>query len=548
MTDSDGEPHISDTHTESSVANNQSLESLKNIISAIDLALTSQDTSAINGNIARLILWVEMLDIDFDPLPPKVLSNLIAAFENGLDFIDPALKGEAENCLIFCKKLQKATQTEHLDTKAHQSSPALFKQARSANRKVILIEDDNLMLKHMTFQLEHQGFDVIGQRSLTGLEDLIQSENPDIMIMDIMLEEGASAGVEFLQAYKAKNEHTPPTIFISARSDFEARLLAVRGNAIGYLVKPFDFNELVDLIDDAAPPFDPDPFRVLMVDDDALILKAVEQSLTQAGFLVQTTTDPKKSLEIIYDFRPDVMISDINMPDCDGLELAGVVRQLKTFLNMPILFLSAESDKEIGSSAIYKSGDMFISKPVDLGFLSKMVRNRARRSRTMRNLMFEDNLTGLVNRLTFQESLKREIARSTRSKDIFTLAMLDLDHFKRVNDTYGHPTGDRVLKSFSRFLRARLRSTDIIGRYGGEEFAIIMPHTKSSGAEAIMNELRQAFAEVTHECDQDRFKVTFSSGLVSFDPACDAATLIDKADTALYHSKRNGRNRVEIND
>jgi diguanylate cyclase (GGDEF)-like protein len=127
-----------------------------------------------------------------------------------------------------------------------------------------------------------------------------------------------------------------------------------------------------------------------------------------------------------------------------------------------------------------------------------------------------------------------------------SFAMIDLDHFKNINDTYGHPTGDRVLKSLARVLQQRLRRTDIIGRYGGEEFAVMLPDTDGSKAAGVLDEIRQDFSQVRQRSEQDEFHVTFSCGIADFPRYQDAAIINKVADEALYHAKHQGRNRVVL--
>ena len=190
-------------------------------------------------------------------------------------------------------------------------------------------------------------------------------------------------------------------------------------------------------------------------------------------------------------------------------------------------------------------GDEFLEKPIKADHLVSVVKSRLERLRIIRALMIRDSLTGLLNHTSFRGQLKQELDRCNRQKTILALAMLDLDTFKNINDTYGHAVGDSVLKSLSRLLRQRLRKSDIIGRYGGEEFVVILLDVDSESAYKVMDGIREHFAEIQHFApDKGFFSVTFSCGIATFPEFTNATLISDAADQAMYRAKAAGRNQV----
>ena len=192
-------------------------------------------------------------------------------------------------------------------------------------------------------------------------------------------------------------------------------------------------------------------------------------------------------------------------------------------------------------------GDDFLVKPIAAEHLISAITSRVTRARSLRSLMIHDGLTGLLNHTAIKEELAREVVRSGRLSTPLSFAMVDIDLFKKVNDTYGHTAGDRVLKSLARLLKQRLRETDIVGRYGGEEFAVIMNDTNATSAAKVIDEIRNVFSRLVHLSKDEEFTVNFSCGIADLAHFTDAASLSEAADKALYQAKQRGRNKVVVN-
>lgn len=240
--------------------------------------------------------------------------------------------------------------------------------------------------------------------------------------------------------------------------------------------------------------------------------------------------------------RPDMVLMDLYLPGCTGVELAQVIRQDRSYVSMPIVFLSTDTDVERQLEALDTGGDDFLTKPIGDQYLISAVQSRARRSRILDSVVSRDSLTGLLKHTRIKELLDTEVERVRRSGSALAVAMIDLDRFKAVNDNYGHQSGDAVLKSLARLLRERLRSADSAGRYGGEEFLAILPDTDAEGARRVMDEIREAFVGLEHESgvNDQVFQVTLSVGIAEFRGDVSAEALTTAADRALYRAKEGG--------
>lgn len=376
---------------------------------------------------------------------------------------------------------------------------------------------------------------------------LFAESNPDgiaVIHTDFLSIRGA--GSDELAAIRREVKHEFHHVFISDRSDYHARLAALRAGGEAFFLMPIEITRLLDSLETLGGHTEVEPYHVLIVDDDPEQVSYYALVLQQAGMITSVASDPKTILDLMAESKPELILMDMYMPGCTGSELLSIIRQQEAFVGVPVVFLSVEGDSERQLQAIRKGADGFITKPADPDYLVATVTNRLSRTRSLRYFMERDSLTGLLNHSNLREQLLRESMRAGRTSTELCFAMIDLDHFKHVNDTHGHLTGDKVLKCLSRILQERLRRTDIIGRYGGEEFGIILLNTDEAAAARILNEIRENFGLVRHQGETGSFFVTFSCGIAGFPAHGDVDSLTVAADTALYRAKESGRNRVAI--
>lgn len=429
-------------------------------------------------------------------------------------------------------------------------SPAsLFSAAAQVTTMCIYIASGDPEYSHMLAnQIAYFGYETRSFSSGNALLEATDSQRPDLVILDLELDEGQQAGIEIGQQLSQLEAGPLPIIFIAAPPDFASRLAAVRAGGRAYFTRPVDVSTLIDQIDQITQRIIPEPYTVLIVDDSPLMAEAYALALRVAGMRVTTTSDPLQAPLLLADLQPDLLLLDMYMPGCSGQELASVFRQQSEYHSMPIVFLSGETDRTAQLAALTHGGDDFLTKPIDLKHLVIAISSRIQRARTMRRLMVRDGLTGLFNHSVTQDLLLREVARSRRTDQPLSIALVDLDNFKRINDQYGHIVGDRILKSLARMLRQRLRTTDLVGRYGGEEFIVVMPETSVANAMLVIDSIRERFARIEHQTSVGALRVTFSAGVAEVGLDADPSMLVALADLALYQAKRHGRNQVSNSD
>ena len=345
---------------------------------------------------------------------------------------------------------------------------------------------------------------------------------------------------------QAQHETPIPIIFVSEEDGtIETRLRASRCGGEEFFFPAVDPGQLIEKIEAYTHGNNIEPYKVLVLDDSKAQAKYMETVLKKAGMIARIITDPMEIIRALEDFSPEIIILDMYMPGCTGMEIARVIRQQDKFHSVPIIYLSAEEDLTKQLQAMSLGGDDFLTKPIDPKHLIATLHNRGRRARSLLALMIRDSLTGLYNHTHTLHLLEQEIVRARLKDQPLCFAMLDIDYFKKVNDTYGHPIGDRILRSLSMFLKQRLRKTDYIGRYGGEEFAIILTGTDQDGARQVLDSIRESFSKLQHQAGEQEFTVTFSCGVACWQGE-NSQALCERADRVLYASKEKGRNQVTV--
>ena len=264
------------------------------------------------------------------------------------------------------------------------TSPIAPPAREDRGKTVILVEDDVELANLLKVQLSNFGFEVQILPSPDRLEAFIAHTPPAVIIMDIMFEGDRGAGLNTVKRLRQDGKLPFPVVFLSVRDDFEARLEAVRGSGDSYITKPVDAIELGGVLDRLIVRREINPYRVFIIDDDPELVEHNAALFENAGFVTAGETDPMKAVARIKEFRPDVIVTDIRMPQCDGIELASVIRQMGGwFFRIPIVFLTSEKSLRYRLLAVRAGGDDLLSKPADPELLIASVFARAERSREM---------------------------------------------------------------------------------------------------------------------------------------------------------------------
>lgn len=340
---------------------------------------------------------------------------------------------------------------------------------------------------------------------------------------------------------------TLPLGFIS-RNEENDRAEAAHAGASLFIEKPYHQEELHLALQHLITIREGGRSRVLIVDDDEDFTELISSTLGNEGMLVKALNDPHLTLDVLEEFTPDLMLLDVMMPGILGFDVCKKVRASGRWQDLPIIFLTAQTDLASRLSAFDSGGDDYLPKPVINVELLKRVKVRLDRARMQRERQDRDLLTGLLLRRAFVDHLTALLSESERHKFTFSLCLMDVDHFKKVNDHFGHMAGDRVLAYFGKLLRKRFRVEDLRGRWGGEEFILAFKHERKETMQKALNRVLEELKKVEFKGDEgESFYTAFSAGMVDFPE--DGATIHDlvlAADKRLYIAKANGRSQIVI--
>ena len=306
--------------------------------------------------------------------------------------------------------------------------------------------------------------------------------------------------------------------------------------------------------------------RILVVDDDPGTVRLVREWYRGQPFRILEAGDGEEGIRVALAERPDLILMDLVMPRTNGFEAARRLKSDPSTSGIPVILVSAQRETKSKRDGFDAGADDYVTKPFEFEEVDARIRAMLRKrelyltlesrnqelkatNEQLEELATVDELTGLANYRTFRKRLQDEWIRAARYGHPLSLVMLDLDDFKKVNDTLGHLAGDRVLREFAMLVAGGARATDLPARYGGEEFAIILPHTEGERAVRVAERVRAAVAEFSFLDGETPLKVTVSAGVATHPSNTGVQSeeeFLKTADKALYAAKNGGKNRVVV--
>ena len=413
----------------------------------------------------------------------------------------------------------------------------------TGKQEVLVIDEDQKDLDALRKQVEDSGFAFRSARSFATTVAELEKRMPEGLILEIPLPDGdAYELVERVRAMPGGDEMA--IIIVSKQTGFLDKVRSIHCGADAHFEKPVDikamFRRLRYLLDKR---YQETP-RILSVEDDPDQAAFIRAFLESAGYQVRTCTDPKNFESYMSAFQPDLVLLDVMLPGMTGYELARYIRQDERHATLPVLFLTTQGQIDARIESARAGGDDHLVKPVPPALLLSSVSSRLERARFLKTLLRRDGLTSLLNHTSFMEQAQTVIAQRRRHTGFTALILLDIDYFRSINERHGYPGGDKVLVALSLLLGRRLRQSDIIGRYAGDEFGIIAEGLDEAEALTLSGRLLSDFASIQHSTlSHSGFYATCSAGISILDAkTMTVESWVNSGFKALQQAKNAGRN------
>ena len=419
--------------------------------------------------------------------------------------------------------------------------------ARHGPESILIVDEDEQVRESLTHLLETEGMKTRAVRTKAEAVLALDEAVPNGVITDIRLPDGSGYDlVEHIRGLPLAAAESLPILILSPLSPFLDKVEAIHCGADGYFEKPVDWEALMRRLQHLLERNRPESARILSVEDDPHQSAFVSAVLKSAGYDVHVCDEPTRFEADLVAFKPDLVLMDIMLPGITGYDLVRYLRQDERHAALPVIFLTTDGQLQARIETAKVGGDDHLLKPVPPPLLLSAVAARLERSRFLKSLLDRDGLTRLLTHTAFLERARAALALKQRHPGKHSAwVMIDLDHFKAVNDKYGHPVGDRVLGALAALLRRRLRQADTIGRYGGEEFAVLIEDLPEADTTRLISRLLEEFAALEHEvAGGGSFHCTFSAGVAMIEAGMDLDSWKKAADDALYAAKAAGRKRV----
>lgn len=448
--------------------------------------------------------------------------------------------------------------------------------------RVLVVDDILPNVKLLEAKLTSEYYDVL--TATNGMDALkrVEADSPDIVLLDVMMP--GMDGFEVCQKIKSNPDTAHiPVVMVTALTDASDRVRGLQAGADDFLSKPLNDTALLarvrslvrlkmtvdewrarentatqlGVVDRGMSVMDEpvENARILAVEDQSFESDKFAESLAVDKDVVIVCTNGPDAMEKISSADYDLLIISLNLAHEDGLRLVSHLRSAERTRNVPILMVGADEDMSRIAHGLEIGAHDYILRPVDRNELLARVRTQIRRKRFQERLRstyelslsmaLTDALTGLYNRRYFEVHLQKLVQKNKTSKKSLGVLMMDIDHFKSINDTYGHNVGDEILKVFAQRIQDSLRSFDLVARLGGEEFIALLPDVGDEKAKFIAERLRRAIADVPVECSAPDGKITVTvsiGGAIIEHQDISNEEILKRVDDALYQAKNGGRN------
>jgi diguanylate cyclase (GGDEF)-like protein len=411
---------------------------------------------------------------------------------------------------------------------------------------IFIVSHRSVELSLLSSLLETRGFTVIAFSTIERAQAMSQSVAPSIVVLDLGDANQIKLNKNTKEAFQSVDKQPPAFVVISRRDDVDTRKMAAQFEAEAFFATPINAHNFSSTLDVILESRGSNGCRVLLIDKQQQRISYIEKALLCENIKCRVISVIDNIVDELVNFKPDLILIAYDKDDGYWQHGARIIRLHESHFNMPIVFLLEDESKQAKLDALHAGADDCIYGHELQDEQFQILKQRILRFRRANHLIIMDSLTGALNRDAFLERANEEISLAIRRKESVCLAMIDVDHFKQINDENGHVVGDYVLRHISDYLNNRLRRSDVVGRYAGDEFLVLLPDTDLDSAYLVLDMIRKNLVAHNIKVNNADVRVSISLGLIAARPSepLDIETLIVDADKKLYEAKVAGRNML----
>ena len=434
---------------------------------------------------------------------------------------------------------------------APDSAPPVATAHVRGQLKVFHLSDGNPLACEVDQKIEAAGYELTLLDSVAELNEVLAAFAPHLVVIDAPFQDALEAIGATIKTIRMRMGRRLTLLAFSDSAELPVRLRAMRAGADGFIALPARSGEVMARIGELLDADDADPFRVLIVEDDRAQALFAESILRKTGMLTCAVTDPLAALDQLESFKPELILMDLYMPNCSGMELTAIIREREAFINTPIVFLSGEHDEEKHFEALSAGGDDFLSKPIRPKHLISAVTNRVRRAR-MQGLRTQahnlrDPVTGLYQRADVLDCLSAILAGDEPAARGGGLLYVEIDGAGQIRERVGLTTFDALFNQAGAFIAAHVDAKDLVSRYGDTSFLLLCHEGDEVALAKRASELRERTAREVFEHDGKTLTVSLAFGICPFAAGLgDAGAMLNAAERTMTDARAPGRNRIGV--
>lgn len=418
-------------------------------------------------------------------------------------------------------------------------------------RKVFHLSDGNPLACEVDQKIEAAGYELTLVDSVSELKEVLGALAPHLVIVDAPFQDSLETIGDMIKVARTRLGRRLSLLTFSHSAELPIRLRAMRAGADSFIPLPAQSGDVMDRISELLDVESSDPYRVLIVEDDRAQAIFAESILRKAGMSTNAVTDPLAALDQLENFHPELILMDLYMPNCSGMELTAIIREREAFINTPIVFLSGEQNQEMHFEALNAGGDDFLSKPIRPKHLISAVTNRVRRARSMgRRAMAQnprDPVTGLYDRAFVLDRLNAKLAAEDPASQGGGLLYVVIDGAGQIRERVGLTIFEALLNQVGAFITAHIDEKDPVARYGDTSFALLASGGDEDALIGIASDLRDRIAREVFEHEGKTLTVSLAIGICPFAAGLgDASAMLNAAERAMTDARAVGSDQTRI--